>query len=315
MTRQVVKYIELSPLTENVAGDDATEQSQPLGSRQVRSIYLITCSWANEEIVPNRESFVQLVLDSLDNGDPLTRREIVEWVCSSERHRNDGIHYHMAVKLNARRWWSKIRNYLDECLVVKVNFSTHRSNYYSAWQFTTKEDESYLQSDNHPALTNTLDFQKSPSSDFKWRWTKDFSYLIGTSFTHLKTGRCAWTNQSSSQGPLGTKLSLTNTKCIETWLAVQIPTWGRLRKRWKMLLRPRAILNWITIKGKQSKQICRRGTFCVCSNRSWQESDFWAGSIHFRSFIWRGLRCHRVGDCPVDFFREWSGLRLKFPWH
>ena len=201
------------------------------GSVQVRSIYLITCVWANEEIVPNRESFVQLVLNSLDNADPLTRFEIVQWVCSSERHRNDGIHYHMAVKLNARRWWSKMRNYLDERLVVKVNFSTHHSNYYSAWQFTTKEDESYLQSDNHPDLTNTLDFQKSPSSDFIWRGTNDFSYLIGTSFTDLQTGRCAWTNQSSSQGPLRTKLSLTSTKRIETWLAVQIPTWGRLRKR------------------------------------------------------------------------------------
>ena len=60
-----------------------------------------------------------------------------------------------------------------------------------------------------------LDFQKSPSSDFIWRGTKDFSYLIGANFTDPKTGRCAWTNQSSSQGPLGIKLSLTSTKGIE----------------------------------------------------------------------------------------------------
>ena len=99
---------------------------------------------------------------------------------------------------------------------MKVNFSTDHSNYYSAWQFTTKEGESYLQSDNHPDLTNTVDFQKSPSSDFIWRGTNDFSYLIGASFTDPKTGRCAWTNQSSSQGPLGIKLSLTSTKRIET---------------------------------------------------------------------------------------------------
>ena len=57
-----------------------------------------------------------------------------------------------------------------------------------------------------------LDFQKSPSSHFIWRGTKDFSYLIGANFTDPKTGRCAWTNQSSSQGPLGIKLSLTSTK-------------------------------------------------------------------------------------------------------
>lgn len=149
------QVLELSTLKENVAGDDATGQSQPLGSRQVRSIYLITYSRANQKIVPNRESFVQLVLDSFNNADPLTRCEIVQWVWSQERHRDVGIHYHMAVKLNARQCWLKIRNYLDERHGVKVNFSTHHSNYYSAWQYTTKEDESYLQSDNHPDLTNT----------------------------------------------------------------------------------------------------------------------------------------------------------------
>ena len=61
-----IQVLDLSTLTENVAGADATEQSESLGSRQVRSIYLITYSRGNEEIVPNRESFVQLVLDSFD---------------------------------------------------------------------------------------------------------------------------------------------------------------------------------------------------------------------------------------------------------
>ena len=149
------EVLDLSTLTESVAGDDATEQSEALGSCQAQSIYLITYSQANEEIVPNRESFVQLVLDSFDDADPLTRCEIVQWVCSQERHRDGGIHYHMAVKLNARRRWLKIRNYLDEPHRVKVNFSARHSNYYSACQYTTKEDESYLQSDNHPDLTNT----------------------------------------------------------------------------------------------------------------------------------------------------------------
>ena len=61
-----------------------------------------------------------------------------------------------------------------------------------------------------------VDFQKSPLSDFIWRGTKGFSFLIGANFTDPKTGRCAWTNPSSSQGPLGIKLSPTSTKHIET---------------------------------------------------------------------------------------------------
>ena len=65
-------------------------------------------------------------------------------------------------------------------------------------------------------FTGHVDFLKSPSSDVIWRGTKDFSYLIGANFTDPKTDRCAWTNQSSSQGLLGIKLSLTSTKRIET---------------------------------------------------------------------------------------------------
>ena len=96
---------------------------------------------------------------------------------------------------------------------------------------------------------------------FHMAQNEGLSYLIGANFTNPKTGRCAWTNQSTSQGPLGIKLSLTSTKRIETWLAVQIPTWGRMQKRWKMLLRPQAILNCVTIKEKQLKHICRGGMF------------------------------------------------------
>ena len=55
-----------------------------------------------------------------------------------------------------------------------------------------------------------VDFQKSPLSDLIWCRIKDFSYFIGASFSDPKTGRCTYTNQSSSLGPLGLKLSHTN---------------------------------------------------------------------------------------------------------
>ena len=40
------EVLDLSTLTESVAGDDATEQSEALGSCQAQSIYLITYSQA-----------------------------------------------------------------------------------------------------------------------------------------------------------------------------------------------------------------------------------------------------------------------------
>ena len=155
-------------------------------------------------------------------------------------------------------------------------------------------------------MIQDVDFQKSPSSEFIWGGTKDFSYLIGASFTDSKTGRYTWTNQSTSQGPLGIKLSLTSTKRIETWLAVQIPTWGRLRKRWKMLLSA----GYFT-----EAYLSGRDIFLSAPTGAGKSLTFWAGSIHFRSFIWGGLLCHCVCDCSVDFSNERSGLKPKFPWH
>ena len=48
-----------------------------------------------------------------------------------------------------------------------------------------------------------LDSQKSPLSDFIWRGTKDFSYLIGANFTDPKTGRCAGPIRIAPKDPWG----------------------------------------------------------------------------------------------------------------
>ena len=95
-------------------------------------------------------------------------------------------------------------SYLDPCSTLE----------HQTWS----NNQSQIANQRHVVVSvyQLVDFQKSPSSDSIWRGTKDFSYLIGANFTDPKTGRCAWTNQSSSQGPLGIKLSLTSTKRIET---------------------------------------------------------------------------------------------------
>ena len=63
--------------------------------------------------------------------------------------------------------------------------------------------------------------------------TKDFSYLIGANFTNPKMGRCAWTNQTSSQGPSGIKLSLTIIKRIENVTCGSNSNMGSIAKAMK----------------------------------------------------------------------------------
>ena len=122
--------------------------------REVRSVYLITYSQADLDKFQTRDSFASTVVEAFDE----TRSglaDIVQWVCSQERHSSGGRHYHMAVKLSHARRWLRLRNYLDDNHSIQVNFSFFRSNYYSAWRYTTKEDPEYVQSVNHLDLVNS----------------------------------------------------------------------------------------------------------------------------------------------------------------
>ena len=126
-----------------------------LHSRQVRLVYLITYSQADLDLVPAREEFSAIVLDSFSNIDPSSPVEVAHWACSKEERRDGGSHYHMAVKLSARCRWLKVRNYLEQRHGVKVNFSDRHWNYYSAWHYTTKEDADFIQSESYPDLSNS----------------------------------------------------------------------------------------------------------------------------------------------------------------
>ena len=125
-----------------------------LSRRQVRSVYLITYSRANAELVDSRNSFACLVLDSFANADDKITNKVLQWACCEEKHQDGAIHYHMAVKLERNRRWLRVRNYADKKHGVKLNFSNQHANYYSAWKYVTKEDTDFLQSEGHPDLKN-----------------------------------------------------------------------------------------------------------------------------------------------------------------
>lgn len=65
-----------------------------------------------------------------------------------------------------------MRNYADKKHVVKLNFSSVHSSYYPAREYTTKEDNDYLQSQDHPDLRNTLPPTQDTSDVRKGNETK-----------------------------------------------------------------------------------------------------------------------------------------------
>ena len=123
---------------------ESAECRPRLNGRRVRSVYVITYSKANVEIVALHESFAMVVLDSFENADPTSKTRVVQLVCSQERHQNGEIHYHMAVKLDLDPRWLMVRNCADIKHGLKLDFSSSHANYFSVWTYVTKDDNKCL---------------------------------------------------------------------------------------------------------------------------------------------------------------------------
>lgn len=123
--------------------------------RNARSVYLVTYSQANLEIVPSRTDFATLVKDAFENtGGHNTL--VQQWCCCREEHQDGNPHYHVAIKLNMQRRWSSVRKYIVEKYNIQVNFSDAPGNYYEAWKYCSKSDAEVITSANHP------DFSRAP---------------------------------------------------------------------------------------------------------------------------------------------------------
>lgn len=120
-----------------------------LGARDTRQVYLVTYSQADLVKFPSRKEFADaLVLAfSKDNN-------VIQWCCCLEDHEDGGKHYHVAIKLERKQRWLKIKRFLLDHFDISVHFSSAHHNYFSAWEYVTKSDREYLQSPGHTDLTN-----------------------------------------------------------------------------------------------------------------------------------------------------------------
>ena len=117
------------------------------GSPNHRSVYLITYSQATEEWT--RQSFADVVVSEFESGDAT----VLQWACSEESHEDGGRHFHMAIKLDRQKRWLRVRQRIMRVYGINLNFSNDHAQYFNAWQYVTKEDIDYLESDRHPDLS------------------------------------------------------------------------------------------------------------------------------------------------------------------
>ena len=81
--------------------------------REQRLIYLVTYSRAGFNKVPTREAFAEVLAQAWME---MTRVKIQRWVVAMEEHTTESdssesnYHFHMAVKLERRTRWLRVRN-------------------------------------------------------------------------------------------------------------------------------------------------------------------------------------------------------------
>ena len=123
-------------------------QSQALSARQMRMVYLITYSQADERVCASREEFAAKVVGAFTAG----AINVTHWACCKESHQDGGHHYHIAVKLEKGHRWIRVKQRLQSDHDMVVHFSSTHVNYYSAYQYVAKSDEGVLLSPGHPDL-------------------------------------------------------------------------------------------------------------------------------------------------------------------
>ena len=116
-----------------------------------RSVYLITYSQCDSSHL-SRTQFADIIVDAWHS---ISLSKILQWVVSLESHQNGGSHFHMAIKLNTTSRWRAIRRFVDNKHGIKLNFSDSHTNYYTAYEYVTKEDPNFVLSPGHPDLANT----------------------------------------------------------------------------------------------------------------------------------------------------------------
>ena len=99
-------------------------------------------------IVPNRRKFADVVVGEFNRGSQHNR--VFYWVCSKEKHRKSGSHFHLALKLDGVLRWAGVKNRITTSYGIVLNFQDFRG-YYPAYTYVTKKDPLYLLSESHPS--------------------------------------------------------------------------------------------------------------------------------------------------------------------
>ena len=76
-------------------------------------------------------------------------KEVQYCTCVKEKHQNGGLHYHVALKLPGPKHCKSLKESISLKEWIVVNFSGNSDNYYSAYRYICKDDDSVHHSEHH----------------------------------------------------------------------------------------------------------------------------------------------------------------------
>ena len=135
-------------IREYESSSSSSSETELLGSRDLRQIYLITYSQPNLQKFPTRKSFAETIVKSFTT----TTNSVVQWCCAKRPTNAPGSLSH-GDQAKRDQTLVALTKYLIDKYGISVHFSSVYANYYTAWKYGTKEDAQYEESEGHPDLS------------------------------------------------------------------------------------------------------------------------------------------------------------------
>ena len=132
---------------------DEFQSTQLVNSRLPRRTYLVTYSQANLTKFPTRKEFGKCIKKHFNSGS--AKVKVQHWAFAKEKDQNGGVHYIVALALKSPKRWKSVKESISLKEEIVVNFSDNHDNYYSAYRYICKDDDSVHQNKHQPNLDVT----------------------------------------------------------------------------------------------------------------------------------------------------------------
>ena len=133
-------------------------------TKDARQLYLITYSQADAVKVPSHARFAEMVCAEFNRDTNVVQ----SWVCGAEiHHKNQGFHYHLALKLLKSRRFRQVKINLANKYGVNVRFTDWHTTWEDCVSYVLKQDK--LHAVMAPGETGVTNGQPGTSAAIKQR--------------------------------------------------------------------------------------------------------------------------------------------------